>query len=467
MLENLGHIDNPQQRFRSRSPTFAYFTFDHTTHYFSSPRTERLQVLWFQEDADTIISIFQHPEFSIDQIGTTSADAFQQLVKKYQLPTLHANLPWPLQTVRIAKPWGAELWYTGIEDRGVCTAGGIPLPWITDLLPSTIIGSAMGGSPLLLKILDPLPDQNLGDLYFELHEKKIEVYIVTSVDPIVWPDGVGKIRYGFNQTLRTNYPNDASFRSAYLRSVADYRKVRMTIDGHLDEKRTAANLELDSEVPVAQMKMWLGELPIELSQRESTLREAMNHFTHLRNIRVGDVITVEPFFPHSLQHGVRVVEFQTASYERHILAFGQKVLTQANWDTEQAVTQAILDLPESSPLEVLKEADGVKIESIAKFSAFTANRISIAAGYHYELEGKHDYSLLIGISGTGTIERLVDKGVDKGVDSDIYRPIDGPKEGLRNRTELTTESACLIPAQFSGTISAKSDVVLLIAEPTD
>lgn len=455
MLENLGHIDNPHERFSGRSQIFAFFTFDHTTTYFSVQRTERLQVLLFQEGADTLVSIFQNSDFSIDKIGPTSTETFQQLVQKYQLPSLKLNAPWPLETVSITKPWGAELWYTGIEDRGVCKAGGIPLPWITDLLPSTIVGSAMGGSPLLLKILAPLPDQNLGDLYFELHEKKIEVYIVTSVDTNVWPDGVGKIRYGFNQTLRANYPNNTDFRTAYLRAVADYRNVRMTIDGHLDAKRTAANLALNSEVPVAQMKTWLAELPLELSQRESTLRETMNHFTHLRDIRVGDVITVEPFFPHSLQHGVRVVEFQTASYERHILAFGQKVLTQAHWDTEQAVTQAILDLPASSPLEVLVEADGVKIESIAEFSAFTATRISIAAGCHYSLEDRQDYSLVIGISGTGTIESAIDRRTDSDTD------------GLIKSTELTTESGFLIPAQFIGSISAKTDVVLLMAEPAD
>lgn len=437
MLENLGHIDNPRERYSDRSSIFAYFTFDHTTSYFSVPGTERLQVLWFQDDTDTLVSIFQQPDFSIDQIGSTSAAVFQRLVQLHHLPSLKLNAPWPLETVRIPKPWGAELWYTGIEDRGVCTVSGIPLPWITDLLPSTFIGSATGGAPLLLKILDPLPDQNLGDLYFELHEKKIEVYIVTNVDTTVWPDGVGKIRYGFNQTLRANYPTDTGFRSAYLGAVADYRSVRITIDGHLDAKRSEANVALNSEVPAALMQMWLSELPIELSERESALRETMNHFTHLRDIRVGDVITVEPFLPHSLQHGVRVVEFQTASYERHILAFGQKVLTQANWDTEQAVTQAILHLPESSPFEVLRESGGVKIESIAKFAAFTATRISIAAGYRHELEESQDYRLVIGISGTGAT----------------------------NDTKLVAESAFLIPAQFSCTISAETDVVLLVAEP--
>ncbi|MGK0337762.1 MAG: hypothetical protein ACJAYE_000894 [Candidatus Azotimanducaceae bacterium] len=438
MLEDLGHINNPRERFKSRSPAHAYFTFDHTTTYFTEPRTERLQVLWFQEHTDTFVSIFQRPEFSIDQSDAPPIVTFQQLLEKYQLPSLKLNAPWPLETVRIAKPWGAELWYTGIEDRGVCSTAGIPLPWLTDLLPSMIIGSAMAGAPLLLKILDPLPDQNLGDLYFELHEEKIEVYIVTSIDTMVWPDEVGKIRYGFDQTLRANYPDDRSFRTAYLRAVANYRDVRITIDEQLDTKRSEASLDLNSEVPVSLMKTWLAELPVELSRRESTLRDAMNRFTHLRDIRVGDVITVEPFFPHSLQHGVRVVEFQTASYERHILAFGQKVLTQNHWDTEQAVGQAILALPDSSPLEVLVDTAGVKVESIAKFSAFTAIRISITAGQRYVLEESHDYRLAIGISGTGVI----------------------------NQNELVTESAFLIPAQFSDTILAKTDLVLLIAAPT-
>ena len=458
MLENLGHIDNPHERFSARVPACAYFTFDHTSSYLAEPRTERLQVLWFQDDTDSLISIFQHPKLSIDQHDVTSADAFRRLAGKYQLPSLKLNAPWPLETVRIAKPWGAEIWYTGIEDRGVCTAAGIPLPWLTDLLPTTIIGSATAGAPLLLKILDPLPDQNLGDLYFELHEEKIEVYIVTSVDSTVWPDKVGKIRYGFNQTLKAEYPDDASFRSGYLGAVANYRATRTTIDRHLDAKRSDANLALNSEVPVLLMKKWLAELPAELTQRESTLRDAMNRFTHLRDIRAGDVITVEPFFPHSLQHGVRVVEFQTASYERHILAFGQKVLTQAHWDTEEAVKQAILDLPESSPLEVLDETNGLKVESIARFSAFTAKRISIAAGSQYVLRESQDYRLAIGISGLCVIDGVID-GV-------INEAIDEASDKVANSTELVSESAFLIPAQLSHTMSAKTDVVLLVAEPT-
>src|SRR5690625_7657891 len=42
----------------------------------------------------------------------------------------------------------------------------------------------------------PLPVEVVGDLYFELHEEKREVYVVTSIDPQAWPEGIGAIRYG-------------------------------------------------------------------------------------------------------------------------------------------------------------------------------------------------------------------------------------------------------------------------------
>ncbi|MEZ5435876.1 MAG: hypothetical protein R3E67_04785 [Pseudomonadales bacterium] len=49
----------------------------------------------------------------------------------------------------------------------------------------------------MLKILDPLPEEVFGDLYFELHEKNAKCIL-----SLMWigqrgPDSVGAIRYGF------------------------------------------------------------------------------------------------------------------------------------------------------------------------------------------------------------------------------------------------------------------------------
>ena len=69
----------------------------------------------------------------------------------------------------------------------------------------------------------------------------------------------------------------------------------------------------------------------------------MESFTRLLDLRVGDVVRVEPYYPHSLQHGVRVVELQTPTYERFIISFAQQVVTQDHWDSEHAIAHMSLD----------------------------------------------------------------------------------------------------------------------------
>ncbi|MFT7306371.1 MAG: hypothetical protein ACI9P7_001636 [Candidatus Azotimanducaceae bacterium] len=438
MLENLGHIDHPAQLLASQPPGFAYFSFDHESSYLKEPKMHRLQVLWLKHAGELWVSIFQNSNFEIDGLSGELSHQFEQLATRHYLATLNLNKPWPLDSVRIPKPWGAEVWFTGIEERGVCSVRGIPLPWLTDLLPQSLVGSAAGTAPLLLKILDPLPDQNLGDLYFELHEKKIEVYIVTAVDEKVWPDGTGKIRYGFNQFLRASYPGDEAFKTAYLTAVNAYRQTRIEIDERLDHKKQQSGLAPNSEVPPELMTSWLQQLPEVLTKKESALRSNMHRFTHLRDIRKGDVITVEPFFPHSLLHGVRVIEFQTASYERYILSFAQKVLTQSHWDTEIGLAKALMDLPIAADLPVLEASGGVKIEEIANFNAFTAKRFTLSRGSTHTLGTTDDYRLIMGVSGQADI----------------------------GHSKCESEEAFLIPAQTGGTtIRAVTDTVVLVAEP--
>ena len=48
-------------------------------------------------------------------------------------------------------------------------------------------------SLILLKTLNPVAEKTIGDLYYELHEKKWEVYIVTEIDKTAWPSGKGII----------------------------------------------------------------------------------------------------------------------------------------------------------------------------------------------------------------------------------------------------------------------------------
>ena len=260
-------------------------------------------------------------------------DASRRLTgSRYGAIQIALNRPLLLAPVTVAKPWGREIWFTGIEARGqagVYGEGGIlPLPWLLEVAAPEVLGvesSALN----LLKILDPLPEPVYGDLYFELHEEKREVYVVTAVDRRCWPNGVGAIRYGFDPAVRAHYPSDAAFRRAYLESVQAYEAVRDRIQAVEDSWRTEEGYGLRDPVPAATSRRWRAALPPDLRRLEAERRRIMEGFTLLRPLRVGDVVQVPLRLPHALQHGVRTVEFQTPVYERRILSFAQKVLTQA------------------------------------------------------------------------------------------------------------------------------------------
>lgn len=270
--------------------------------------------------------------------------------------------PVRLIPVRIPKPWGQEIWYTGIEARGesqVATRDGqTPL--------STYLKDIGLTEVLLLKILDPSPEPVLGDLYFEVHEQKREVYVVTHV-----PDAGGRIRFGMNQELRREYDNDLAFRADYVAAVKRYEAVRRRLDsGEALADRSALEYE------------------------ETTLRGAMDAFTELRTLAIGDVVVVPTFTPHALQHGVRVVEFQTPVYERLIVSFAQKVLTQEHWDTQQAVKHMHLDPPMPPVFEEIAQG----IHQIAQFDDFNVWRVDGRKAPNLRLPSTLPYAIVMSLS---------------------------------------------------------------------
>ncbi|MBT4521534.1 MAG: hypothetical protein HOC23_16160, partial [Halieaceae bacterium] len=227
------------------------------------------------------------------------------------------------------------------------------------------------------KILDPVSQPVHGDLYFELHEEKQEVYVVTHVDLDAWPDGTGYIRYGFNPKKLAEYNDGARFRADYLAAVKSYEAVRRVLDAPGSD--TAHELSL--------------------IERERQLRDTMNSFTHLRPVRSGDVIKVPLLLPHSLQHGVRTIEFQTPVYERKILAFAQQVLTQDHWDTEEAVAMMLLESPPVANSEVLLADRGRLVERIVDFSDFEVQRVVLGEGRALPLEAVEQYALIMVVAG--------------------------------------------------------------------
>jgi hypothetical protein len=319
--------------------------------------------------------------------AASASDQVNEWAASHQLAFFMPGQPMRLAPVNVAKPWGREVWFTGVEARGLSCFhddhGQAPIPWVQAIMPG-----ALAGAPerplILLKILDPVPEEVRGDLYFELHEEKREVYVVTHVDEKAWPNGTGGIRFGFDPVKLGQATDESSFRQDYLAAVQDYESVRRRIDALPEGVRPEP----------------------ELLSREVALRTKMNEFTYLRDLRVGDVVVVPLLMPHSLQHGVRTIEFQTPVYERQILSFAQQVLTQDHWDTAAAVDMMRLQPPPEQPFAKLQADDGVAIERIVDFPDFEVRRIRIEPGRSYPLRLDHCYGLVMVVKGELTMTGL-------------------------------------------------------------
>ena len=365
------------------------FSIEHYANYKSYPTLLKLNVILLHEE-DQIYTLISQDEFP----AGTDAHNLENLVtvaEKIGQEVICLTKPLELETVNIPKPWGQEVWYSGIEQRGVSTVKGLPLPWLLD-----VFGDFLGctGAPILLKILDPFPDTNLGDLYFEMHEKKIEVYVVTQIDLNAWPSGSGKIRYGFNQDLLNAFSSHKNFTDSYRFAVAEYQAIRNKIDTLIKSlKKKNGFLNKDPLTPDKYNK-FLNQIDPELKLKEEQLRQKMYSYTAMHDLKVGDVVTVAPMVPHSLQHGVRVVEFQTPHYERHILSFGQEVLTQDHWDTEKAIQRAVIkSIASQKPEEITQGKD-----LIANFDAFKVIRLRLNPGESDFME-IGNYKIIIGVIG--------------------------------------------------------------------
>jgi hypothetical protein len=138
---------------------------------------------------------------------------------------------------------------------------------------------------------------------------------------------------------------------------------------------------------------WLNEIAAELRDRETFLRASMESFTALMPLRIGDVVKVPCLLPHSLQHGVRTVEFQTPVYERLILSFAQKVLTQPDWDTNEAAALLQLDPEPAAAFPLLAHGEGWREEQIVQFGDFEVRRLTLQPHAELRLDHKRAYGL--------------------------------------------------------------------------
>ena len=400
MIRSLGKTANPADTISSLLAggfdNCVTFEFDHI-QYYSTGLKISVGVICYYGEHD-FRAAFTTELDSLDKAVAEQSDgaghAYKNLLADLELIDINLQAPLKLDTLLIPKPWGQEIWYTGIEERGICTIQKIPLPWILEVFASIFTGTR-DLTPILLKILDPSPHEVHGDLYFELHREKREVYVVTHIDKYAWPDSTGKIRFGFCPDKVNSYADEQQFKDAYLASVEEYRQVRNKIDSKLDELRSHARVGEDEIVSMETINEWQSEIDPALAAQEKKLRNAMNEFTAQRNLNVGDVVHVNPRVPHSLQHGVRVIEFQTPHYERHILSFAQKVLTQNHWDTKKALDHARLDIEKEPEIQQISEAESL----IADFEEFKATRIVLQPGMDRVID-IDTYCLVVGVEGT-------------------------------------------------------------------
>lgn len=362
-------------------------------------------VLWVAAEPDAFggvrVAAFIDTTDKVVEWAEVAPDV-QAVATRAGVPVIDLGGPLLLAPVKVPKPWGREIWFTGIELRGqsavVGDGGKTSLHWLLSIAERDVLGTAR--APLnLLKILDPLPDPVYGDLYFELHRQKSEVYVVTGIHPDSWPEGRGAIRFGLAPGARREHAADGDFRAAYLADVQTYRRIRSSIDAVQDGWRCAEGLEPNAPVPAATLRRWHAALAPELRLQEVHAREAMERHTHMAPLHVGDVVQIPPLLPHALQHGVRTVEFQTPVYERKILSFGQKVLTQDHWDTEEVVGEMRLDAPPISEIMVLADTPTLRHERIASFPDFVVERLRMSPASEWEMETGGAYALAMVVTG--------------------------------------------------------------------
>ena len=337
----------------------------------------------------------------------SQAAALRRFLKNQKLPLLEVGEGYRLEPVYIHKPWGREIWYTGIESRGVSAfrtgAGPVLLPDAIATFPKRFTGP-WSGTPILVKILDPLPDEDYGDLYLELHETKQEVYVVSGLSSRAWPRGVGQLKYGVNPQKRNRYPNFTAYKIAFREALTHYEQCRKEIDEKLENQRHQEGFASDEPIPPSIQKKWRRKLDRGLREEEQRRKSKVDKFIGAYPLRVGDVLRVETRVPHSLQHGVRCVEFQTPTYERLILSFHQRVLTQNHWDVAAGLAKMRDQAPHPQHLELIHRTKGQTTEQVARFQGFEVWRVTLSPKTTFSSPWTDRYHLVFSLLGSLKVE---------------------------------------------------------------
>ena len=328
------------------------------------------------------------PQILQDIITQNPAAPLESVARNRQCVIVNTAQPLRLEVLKIKKPWGYEGWYTGVEKRGVVKVtdeyGKTELPYALSLFKKQLLAN-YSTALILLKTLNPVAEDVVGDLYYEMHEEKWEVYVVTEIDKTAWPSGTGIIKAGLHPDKIVEYQNNHGenwsdfLLKNFKQAIAEYEILRHQIDESTDCIST------------------------ELTAQEISLREKATAFVGDCSVKVGDIVSFPVFQLHSLQHGIKVIEFQTPHYERMIVMFAQKVLTQKRWDTADALSKLLPEIYKRPELERLHKSAGILVERFVDFPQFTADRISLDTNLFWNDQLYGQYHLLITISGQATV----------------------------------------------------------------
>lgn len=304
------------------------------------------------------------------------------------------DTPRRLKRVTVPKPWGEEIWYTGVEKRGVC---GLFLSGISDQNPAIVTTSdepeqsvplpflelALGcacpeskSSLPLLKELLPFDQPFYGELYTEVHTEKAETYLVTGLSNQCLERGFGEVKLGLHPQFARNW-QDPSTRDEAATRLKSYEQLRERVDhcleqaGHLFQEQVLLKEQGPQALESAKKK----HVVEGLLEEERRSYVAVSEIFLRHQIFPGDVVRVPTRTPHALQPGVRVVEFQTPSYERFILASNQKVLTQQGWDIEAALETVIPDLS-SEAISRVPTQNGTSIRNVVSFPGLSVQELA-------------------------------------------------------------------------------------------
>ena len=141
------------------------------------------------------------------------------------------------------------------------------------------------------------------------------------------------------------------------------------------------------------------------------MRDKASGFVGDLPVKVGDIISFPVFQIHSLRHGIKVIEFQTPHYERLILMFAQKVLTQNHWDTEDAISKMGTEVYHPPKLDCIHNSKYLIVERFTDFPQFNFDRISLEPKNTYEIQLDGRYQLLIIISGIAAVVSNTGKSI--------------------------------------------------------